>query len=141
MHVCEVPVSKENESAIATMKKEYAKEDMAELFNSEDNYKKEMKVLETNSKEVKNYESDEGALWDIFRRKDVPKLEEYLKRHYKEFRHLFCQPVSRVYFTLFFARPMGSLVTLKYVVHICYYLFSFMDFAYLIYSSISFFVG
>lgn len=138
MHVCEVPVSKEKKSAIAEMKKTYAKTYMAELFNSAANYKEE---IETNSaEEVKNRESNEVSLWDIFHRNDVPKLEEYLKRHYKEFRHLFRQPVSRVYFTLFFTRPMGSLVTLKYVVHICYSLFSFMG-AYLIYSSMSFFVG
>ncbi|KAG6735723.1 hypothetical protein POTOM_061626 [Populus tomentosa] len=38
-----------------------------------------------------------GAVWDIFRRQDVPKLIEFLKRHQKEFRHVSSLPVNTVY--------------------------------------------
>ncbi|KAI5394103.1 uncharacterized protein LOC127098508 [Lathyrus oleraceus] len=37
-----------------------------------------------------------SAVWDIFRRHDVPKLTEYLKKHHREFRHIINLPVNSV---------------------------------------------
>ncbi|GKV25600.1 hypothetical protein SLEP1_g35010 [Rubroshorea leprosula] len=58
--------------------------------------------LETDKtiKSVKENQSLElvhgGAVWDIFRREDVPKLCEYLMKHQKEFHHFHNLPVNMV---------------------------------------------
>ncbi|XP_019090457.1 PREDICTED: lysine-specific demethylase JMJ25-like [Camelina sativa] len=39
---------------------------------------------------------DGGAVWDIFRREDVPKLIQFLKRHKHEFCHINNEPVNSV---------------------------------------------
>ncbi|KAG2564333.1 hypothetical protein PVAP13_7NG095700 [Panicum virgatum] len=42
------------------------------------------------------HERTGGALWDIFRREDADKLQDYLKKHTLEFRNLHCNPVKQM---------------------------------------------
>ncbi|CAL9216183.1 unnamed protein product [Arabidopsis halleri] len=77
---------------IEKLKEQHAEQDLRELFCSEVNNE----VLKKISEEDEYFETDEGALWDIFRREDVPKLTKYLEKHHKEFRHMYCCPVTQV---------------------------------------------
>ncbi|XP_021735438.1 lysine-specific demethylase JMJ25-like isoform X1 [Chenopodium quinoa] len=81
-------ISTEGENIVLDAQKGYPDKDMETRDNG------------TSAPPSENLEGSEphsgGALWDIFRREDVPMLQEYLRRHYQEFRHIHCNPLKQV---------------------------------------------
>ncbi|XP_071742551.1 lysine-specific demethylase JMJ29-like isoform X2 [Rutidosis leptorrhynchoides] len=112
-HTAEVPVSDNQKLAIRELKKRHRVQDELEMkderekngictdsidgcLESED----ELNGFSTdkpNDFALEDEEETGSALWDIFRRQDVPKLQEYLVKHSREFRHAYCCPVDQVY--------------------------------------------
>lgn len=95
-HVEAVKLSKEkskNLEKIPKLKEQHAAQDRKEISTTAPNFC-------GGKKEDVGYNScddaESGALWDIFRQQDVPKLEEYLKMYFNEFRHIHCNLLPEV---------------------------------------------
>lgn len=98
-HVHEVAFTSTQLAKIEELKQIQVAQDERELFrkqavNCEHEKNTCFGSLDTSVEGMEHPEG--GALWDIFRRQDTPKLEEYLRKYYKEFRHVDCLPVDQV---------------------------------------------
>ncbi|XP_047311483.1 lysine-specific demethylase JMJ25-like [Impatiens glandulifera] len=92
-HNAEIEVDAEQQAAIKSLKKKHMAQDYKENIITD----REMNQVCSDPVEVETNERSGGdALWDIFRREDVPKLQEYLRKHSREFRHIYCSTVEQV---------------------------------------------
>ena len=106
MHTDEVALTPEQLANIEELKKRHHKQDQREFFGngqtvdgecSNNLNDKFCKLSISSGNSLEEVEAAEGgALWDIFRRQDIPKLNEYLNKHFREFRHTHCCPLPQV---------------------------------------------
>ncbi|KAI5401748.1 hypothetical protein KIW84_066279, partial [Lathyrus oleraceus] len=89
-HIAKVELKPEEATAIKRLTRKHLEQDKRELHGDE------KVTLKQKDSSMVGEDSLDGALWDIFRREDAPKLQEYLKKHFREFRHVHCNPLKQV---------------------------------------------
>lgn len=95
-HIKEVTPDSNQLAKIEALKQFHRSHDQKEIFKTERKMKMDNGV-EAAGNHIEDLECpDGGALWDIFRRQDAPKLKEYLRKHFNEFRHIYCVPLKQV---------------------------------------------
>uniref|UniRef100_A0ACD5Y2E2 Uncharacterized protein n=1 Tax=Avena sativa TaxID=4498 RepID=A0ACD5Y2E2_AVESA len=103
MHTAKVAPSEEQQDAIKNLKARHEAQDKKDRrgnFAIAGNDKCHKSCVDANYTASPNYiddDDDGGALWDIFRREDAEKLKLYLRKHSKEFRHIYCSPVEKIF--------------------------------------------
>lgn len=95
MHAQPNSLTKLELDTIESLKKMHSQQDVHEICRNDIFASVTEKQHEGDN--AKGFENiDGGAVWDIFRREDIPKLEAYLTKHSKEFGHICCTTVDKV---------------------------------------------